>query len=148
MSIGAPIVFRSATAHDVDAICDLWDAVQLGGGRSVDAGEIRERLLAADDLFVVGERTRVDGLVAVAMGCYDNHRGWLKRVAIHPSEQGSGLGRQLIDELERRFLAAGITKLRLAVWDHNEAGVAFWSELGYTELVDIRYFTKDLQDRT
>ncbi|MFT7476573.1 MAG: ribosomal protein S18 acetylase RimI-like enzyme [Verrucomicrobiales bacterium] len=144
MSIGEPVRFRSATAADVDAICDLWEASGLGGGRSVHEHEIQERLLAEDDLFVVGERMNRDALTAVAMGCYDNHRGWLKRVAIHPSEQGSGLGRRLIVELESRFLAAGITKLRLAVWDHNDGGAAFWRELGYTELPEIRYFTKDL----
>jgi ribosomal protein S18 acetylase RimI-like enzyme len=144
MSIGAPVVFRSATAADVDAICDLWEAAKLGGGQSADAREIEERLLSPDELFVVGERMEGSGLAAVAMGCYDNHRGWLKRVAVHPIEQGGGLGRRLIDELENRFRAAGITKLRLAVWDHNEVGVTFWRELGYTELPDIRYFTKDL----
>lgn len=131
---------------DTVAICDLWDVSALGGGRDVDEAEIHERLKNDDGFFVVGETTEGD-LVAVAMGCYDDHRGWMKRVGIHPSQRGSGLGRQLVEEVERRFRDAGITKLRLSVWDDNEIALSFWRGLGYDELPEIHYFSKDLSSR-
>jgi len=78
------------------------------------------------------------------MGCYDNHRGWVKRFAVHPELQRSGEGTRMLDELEGRFRVAGITKLRLSVWSGNETGGAFWESKGFEELTDIRYFVKEL----
>ena len=136
------LAFRSVTADDIDVVADLWDRCGLGAGATVDRSEIRVRLRSDDGFFIVGE---LDGRpVASAMGCFDDHRGWVKRVAVEPALQGGGLGRSLVDELERRFVDAGITKLRLAVWDHNGDGLEFWRGLDYVELDDIHYFSKDL----
>lgn len=138
------VAFRSASVADTAAICDLWAAARLSGGRDIDRAEIAERLRNDDGFFVVGVTPEIDGLVAVGMGCYDDHRGWMKRVAIHPSQRGKGLGRQLVEEVENRFRAAGVTKIRLAVWNDNDEALSFWVGLDYEELPDIRYFTKEL----
>ncbi len=50
----------------------------------------------------------------------------------------------VVEEVERRFLDAGVTQLRLAVWDENGAALSFWRELAYVELPEIRYFSKEL----
>jgi len=136
------VVYRKATAADTDAICGLWSAAGVGAGHGVDSAEIAERLKNDDGFFVVGEDE--GRIIASAMGCYDDHRGWMKRVAIDPSQQGKGLGRDLVEEVERRFLDAGVTQLRLAVWDENGAALSFWRELDYVELPEIRYFSKEL----
>ena len=138
------VTFRSAVAGDVSAIGELWERSGLGGGSEVDRAEIVERLKEDDGFFVVGTVDATGPIVAVAMGCYDNHRGWLKRVAVDPDHRGSGLGRLLVTEVEKRFLDAGVTKLRLAVWEQNTSAGAFWEELDYEELDEIRYFTKEL----
>ncbi|RZV45493.1 MAG: GNAT family N-acetyltransferase [Acidimicrobiales bacterium] len=136
--------FRTASRDDIPRIIELWDVCGLASGVEQDTREIEERLREPDGFFVLGE---IDGmLVAGAMGCYDNHRGWVKRVAISPEQRGKGLGRMVVAELERRFLGAGISKLRLAVWDENESALEFWNRMDYVELPDIRYFTKDLLD--
>ena len=136
------MTFRSATEHDVESICGLWSQAGLGGGEATDRAEAIERLREPDGFFVVAEDEGT--IVAVAMGCYDNHRGWLKRVTVHPDRRGTGLGRSLVEEVERRFLAAGVSKLRLSVWHENTTALAFWNDLDYEELPTIRYFTKDL----
>lgn len=136
------LTFRSATRADVEPIAELWDRCGLGGGAETDRSEIRERLRSDDGFFVIGELD--DVIVAAAMGCYDNHRGWVKRVAIDPRHQRRALGRAMVDELERRFLDADISKLRLAVWGHNDDALEFWRRLDYVELPEIHYFSKDL----
>ncbi len=134
---------RSASVDDVEEILAVWSAAGLGGGAEVDRAEALERLREDDGFFVVGE---MDGsLVAVAMGCYDNHRGWLKRVAVHPEHRGNGFGRAIVDAVEQRFFDAGVVHLRLSVFEDNEAGLAFWNGMAYEELPTIRYFTKDLR---
>jgi len=139
-----PLTFRRAAPADVDAIIEMWDGSGLGAGVEADRIEALERLREDDGFFIVG----VDDLGAVrssAMGCYDNHRGWVKRVVVDPDFRRTGEGNRLIIELERRFRDAGITKLRMAVWRQNESAGAFWEAQGYEELVDIRYFTKSLE---
>lgn len=136
------VAFRSAVAADTRAICALWAAAGVGAGFEIDSHEIERRLKNDDGFFVVGEDE--DRIVAVAMGCYDDHRGWMKRVATDPSQRGQGLGRDLVEEVERRFLDAGVTKLRLAVWDENGDALGFWRERDYVELPEIRYFSKEL----
>lgn len=137
------VAFRSATASDSESICALWAVCGLGGGSDHDASEIATRLNNDDGFFVVGE-TNDGRVVAVAMGCHDDHRGWMKRVAVDPAQRAMGLGRKLVEEVERRFLHAGVTKLRLAVWQDNEVALSFWNDLDYEELPEIKYFTKDL----
>lgn len=138
------VTFRSAAAGDVSAIGELWERSGLGSGSEVDRAEIVERMKEDDGFFVVGTVDATGPIVAVAMGCYDNHRGWLKRVAVDPDHRGCGLGRLLVAEVEKRFVDAGVTKLRLAVWDDNADGAEFWQQLDYVELPDIRYFAKEL----
>jgi len=137
------MIYRAATPADVDAIVVMWAEAGLGGEVEVDRREAIERLREDDDLFIVGVDD--DGAIrSSAMGCYDNHRGWVKRVVVDPELRRTGEGNRLITELERRFRDAGITKLRMAVWRQNETAGAFWAAQGYEELVDIRYFTKSL----
>lgn|GEM_PF-88278 len=142
-----PLIFRTATADDVEAIVELWHLTGLGSepsddGVRHDRAEIETRLRRDQDLFVVAERAHA--LVASVMGCYDGHRGWVKRFAVHPDEQRNGVGRQLNAELERRFLVAGVTELRLSAWRSNERALDFWPSMGFGE-VDVAYFTKSLR---
>jgi GNAT superfamily N-acetyltransferase len=52
-------------------------------------------------------------------------------LAADPAYQGQGLGRLLMDEAERRLLAAGCPKVNLQVRTSNEDAVAFYRHLGY-----------------
>jgi len=140
------VSFRTAHESDIDEIVALWQMVNLAHGdeaadAAIDRGEITERLQRDRELFIVGERE--GRLVASVMGCYDGHRGWVKRFAVHPDVQGHKVGRRMNDELERRFLAAGIDQLRLSVWRSNEGALGFWQAMGFEE-IDVAYHTKSL----
>ncbi len=136
------LTYRTATITDVDAIVGLWSDAGVSAG-DADRVEIEERLHEDDGFFIVGV-DRDDVVQATAMGCYDNHRGWVKRFAVSPRLRRSGEGSRMLGTLEGRFRAAGITKLRLSVWAGNETGGAFWESQGFEELTDIRYFVKEL----
>ena len=140
------LTFRTANTDDIDEISRLWNIAGLGGDDAYNSHEIAVRLREDDGLFIVGfDPDSPDVLRAVAMGCNDNHRGWLKRVAVDPALRGAGVGRALIDELEKRFVAAGIEQLRLSVYEDNETALSFWESMDFVELPEIRYFTKDLR---
>jgi len=133
---------RTASADDIDAIFALW---QLGGLDHDEAGDRAEMTTKLDydgDLFLVVDTG--DGLLGSVMGTYDGHRGRIKRCVVDPSQQGTGVGRMLVAELERRFKERGITELRLEVWADNVGAQAFWSSVGWEYLEDIRYYTRSL----
>ena len=137
----APTI-RPATAEDVDAILALWKLGGLDHDEAGDRAEITTKLDFDGDLFLVVE-TEV-GLVGSVMGTYDGHRGRIKRCVVDPAQQGSGIGKQLVADLERRFKERGITELRLEVWADNVGAQAFWSSVGWEFLEDIRYYTRSL----
>lgn len=139
-------VMRSARQADVDAILQLWRAGGVEHDPDHDRQEIETKLDHDHDLFLVAE---ADGgaLVGSVMGTYDGHRGRVKRCVIDPGCQGTGLGRALMAELERRFLARGITELRLEVWADNTAAQAFWASLGWEHLSEIRYYARSLRSQ-
>jgi diadenosine tetraphosphate (Ap4A) HIT family hydrolase/ribosomal protein S18 acetylase RimI-like enzyme len=136
------MLLRAATAADVTHLCALWAAAGVGGGGVTDRAEIVERLKRDPALFVVAEDRGT--IIGSVMGCYDGHRGWLKRVAVAPDRQGSGLGRLLVEETERRFVGLGITKLRLSVAESNDRGLAFWAHMGYRDSPELRYHERTL----
>lgn len=145
--VTAGVSFRTVQAADAEQIIALWQSVDLGhgsddSGAAIDRAEIHERLRRDPDLFILGERDAT--IVASVMGCYDGHRGWVKRFAVHPDEQGQQVGRLMNGELERRFLAAGIEELRLSVWRSNDGALKFWQAMGFDE-IDIAYHTKSLK---
>jgi ribosomal protein S18 acetylase RimI-like enzyme len=89
-----------------------------------------ERKLAhdADGLLVLQLGDRVVGSVMVG---YDGHRGWVNYLAVDPEHQGAGLGRLLMDEVERHLSVLGCPKVNLQVRTANERAVSFYEHLGY-----------------
>ena len=136
------LTIRTATADDVDAILALWRSGGVDHDEAHDRDEIVTKLGYDGDLFLVAERGGV--IVGSVMGTYDGHRGRVKRAVVDPGQQGTGLGRVIMAELESRFVGRGITELRLEVWADNTNGQAFWSHLGWEHLSDIRYYVKSL----
>lgn len=134
---------RAVTAADVDAVVALWNRGGVGLGQDLDRAEITVKLDHDGDLFLVGEADGV--VVASVMGTYDGHRGRIKRCVVDPATQGSGFGRSLVQELERRFVARGITELRLEVWSDNTGAAAFWDSMGWEHLDAIRYYSRSLE---
>jgi len=52
----------------------------------------------------------------------------IRQMAVSPLDQGKGLGRTLMDELERDLRARGFTRL---VLNARKSAVAFYEKLGY-----------------
>jgi ribosomal protein S18 acetylase RimI-like enzyme len=57
--------------------------------------------------------------------------GEIESVSVLPEHRGSGLGSQLLDELERRLAAAGIKDLILGVLPGNADAIRLYERRGY-----------------
>lgn len=65
------------------------------------------------------------------MSGYDGHRGWIHYFAVHPEQQGRGLGRGLVRDVEQRLGALGCPKIHLNVRSTNAAAADFWRAVGF-----------------
>lgn len=85
------------------------------------------------DLFLVAERQ--GRLLGYAVGAIDGSAtGRIVSIAVEPSSRREGTGRQLSEELLRRFDAAGTDRVLLESRVDNEPAIALWRKLGFEVL--------------
>ena len=68
----------------------------------------------------------------------------LMLLAVHPAYQRGGLGRRLMDWLEKSARVAGIATLHLEVRANNQTARAFYRNLGYQEVRFVPWYYSPL----
>ncbi len=120
---------RPFTRPDTEPVVALWEACGLTRPWNDPRRDIERKLAVQPELFLVGERD--DEVVATAMAGYDGHRGWVYYVAVAPGLQRSGVGRELMTEVEGRLLALGCPKVNIQIRSDNGPASSFYARLGY-----------------
>jgi ribosomal protein S18 acetylase RimI-like enzyme len=83
------------------------------------------------DLFLVGT---IDGaIVATVMAGYEGHRGWINYLAVDPGHRRRGLGRALMEEVERLLRSMGCPKINLQIRRDNLDARGFYQGIGFAE---------------
>jgi ribosomal protein S18 acetylase RimI-like enzyme len=125
------MLIRTFSESDTDAVVALWEAAGLVRPWNDPRADIQRKLGEQPELFLVGDD---DGeVIATAMAGYDGHRGWVHYLAVDPNRQRSGIGRQLMAEVERMLKERGCPKLSLQVRSDNSGVIGFYRGLGYGE---------------
>ncbi|MBP8276054.1 MAG: GNAT family acetyltransferase [Propionivibrio sp.] len=120
---------REFRLSDYEEVIALWDKAGLLASRSDERNEIEKKLERDPDLFLVG--IDAEAIVAAVMGGYDGRRGWVYHLAVDPTLHASGLGTQLLEELESRLRAKGCIKINLLVERENAGVRDFYARRGY-----------------
>ncbi len=114
---------------DETAVIALWQRCELTRPWNDPHKDIQRKLKVQPELFLLGEID--DKVVASVMAGFDGHRGWVNYLAVCPTQRRRGLGRQLMEEVERRLTTLGCPKLNLQVRSDNQAVLTFYRNLGY-----------------
>jgi len=123
------VCIRAYREGDAGAIVALWVACDLTRPWNDPHADIERKIADSPELFLVGE---VDGVVVGSvMAGYDGHRGWINYLAVHPTRQGRGLGRELMVAAEERLATLGCAKINLQVRDGNDVAQDFYEAIGY-----------------
>ena len=131
---------------DYDALIALWKEAGLKfkpKGRD-SREDIGRQLKLKTAIYLVAE---VDGrMVGAVLGTHDGRKGWINRLAIIPSYQGQGVGRRLVEELERGFSELGIGIIASLVENWNKVSLEAAENYGYKKFEGVTYFTKKRDD--
>jgi len=130
---------------DYPSIRLLWEkagqGIQLR--RSDDPLEIEKKLAHNPDLFLVAETK--GKIVGTVIGGFDGRRGMVYHLAVEGLFRNQGIGRLLMDELERRLKAKGCIRSYLLVTVENENAIRFYKENGWARMDNVYTFGKDLE---
>ena len=122
---------REYAERDRDQVVALWNRVFADDPpRNAPERVIERKLGTQRELFLVAEcRGRVVGTV---LGGFDGFRGWVYHLAVDPEHRRGGIGRELMQEIERRLRALGCPKVNLQIREHNSGVRAFYERLGWS----------------
>ena len=131
-----------------------WQNVKIRFAQNSDIEHLAKLINSAfrvEQPFIEGDRTNPDGVRAYMekgkfllaedsaglAGCVyvelRADRGYLGLLGVNPSQQGTGLGRKLMDAAEDYFRKAGCVTVDLRVISARTSLPAFYRHLGYVE---------------
>jgi ribosomal protein S18 acetylase RimI-like enzyme len=133
--IRAQYAFRAATGDDVAALTGLVDAAyghyvaRIGGLPGPMTADYRQ-VISDCAVTVAEQHGSVVGLIVLAV----TSDGFLvENVAVHPSHQGKGLGRALLDFAESEARRAGFDSIYLYTHEKMTENLTLYKRFGYVE---------------
>jgi ribosomal protein S18 acetylase RimI-like enzyme len=153
----APGAFSDA---DLDPLEPLWrslmdrhrEAWEVVAMRSYEdswprrRAQYREWLRTPGSFVLVGRcQDQAVGYAVVGIGEGDetyatgDRQAEIHTLAVLPEERDHGLGAALVNELEQRLLAEGVTDVLVGTMHGNDAAQRFYERRGYTPFVHVSY---------
>jgi ribosomal-protein-alanine N-acetyltransferase len=94
-------------------------------------------------ILVAEEDGRVIGYVTTRLNA-ESRLGWIPNLAVDPTWQGRGLGRQLLEAALDYLRDAGMTHAKIETLASNERGQALYPALGFVEVARQIHFVREL----
>jgi GNAT superfamily N-acetyltransferase len=147
-----PCVVRRATVNDaaklrtirLEALKDTPEAYGSTYEQSLRWTPRHWRKVAKTRNYYLGE---CDGVVrGMASGGYNEERPgtwWLYSMYVSPSQRGTGLARQLVDEVVAWARGEGASELHLHVGSRSARARGFYTKLGFVERGDVIVMDRD-----
>jgi ribosomal protein S18 acetylase RimI-like enzyme len=130
--------------EDYAAARALWEVAGPGIHirASDDPAEIQKKIQRDADLFLVAE---TDGrLIGTVLGGFDGRRGMIYHLAVAQPYRRSGIGAQLMAEVENRLRSKGCLRCYLLVTTDNQDAIAFYRQRGWEAMDTVLVYGKDL----
>ena len=124
------LLIRPYREEDESDVAALWREVFPDNSPwNIPENDIKRKLNVQRELFFVAES---DGMIiGTAMAGFDGHRGWVYYVAVKEDHRKQGIGKALMERVEKELRNIGCTKLNLQVRSSNTGVVDFYKNLGY-----------------
>ena len=124
---------------DYDDVRALWMTIRGFGIRALDdSREDVARFIRRNPTTSVV--ARVDGRIVGSILCgSDGRQGALYHVCVAREYRRQGIGTRMVGHCMERLREMGINKVGLIAFANNEAGNAFWKQIGWKRS-DVNYY--------
>jgi len=148
------LTFRDATLADVDDLVALVESAYRGDasrggwtteadllhGQRTDAEGVRAVIDTPGSRMLVAETAAGGEPVACCQLEERGETGYFGMFAVRPGHQGSGIGRQVLDEAERVARMCGARELHMTVLVQREELIAYYVRRGYRRTGEMSPF--------
>ena len=141
------IRIQPMTVEDYDDVRALWMTIRGFGIRTLDdsPADIRRFILRNPTTSVVA---RVDGKIVGSILCgSDGRQGALYHVCVAKAFRRRRIGTHMVGYCMHQLRLMGINKVSLIAFATNDAGNAFWKQIGWTRKSDVNYYEFVLNEK-
>ena len=128
------------TEDDYDDVRALWMTIRGFGIRALDdSREDIQRFIRRNPTSSVV--ARMDGRIVGSILCgSDGRQGALFHVCVAREYRRRGIGTHMVGYCMHQLRLMGINKVSLIAFTSNDAGNAFWKQIGWTRKSDVNYY--------
>ena len=137
---------RVMTVEDYPEVRELWMGIKGFAIRSVDDSyEGVERFLSRNpSTSVVAEK---DGKIIGAILCgHDGRTGCFYHVCVHENYRRQGIGKAMVAFCVKALRKEKISRISLIAFTANDAGNAFWNEIGWHLRSDLNTYNLTINE--
>ena len=126
--------------EDYDDVRALWMTLSGFGIRAIDdSREDIERFILRNPTTSVVAKDG-DRIVGSILCGSDGRQGALYHVCVAKEYRRRGIGTQMVGFCMHQLRYMGINKVALIAFTRNEAGNAFWNQIGWTKRTNVNYY--------
>ena len=136
----ADIRIEPMVPADYDDVRALWLTIRGFGIRAVDdsRADIERFILRNPTTSVVARHG--DRVVGSILCGSDGRQGALYHVCVAREYRRRGIGTRMVGYCMQQLRSMGINKVSLIAFTRNDAGNAFWKQIGWTRKSDVNYY--------
>ena len=134
------------TEADYDAVRALWLSIRGFGIRALD--DSREdicRFIRRNPTTSVVAKTGSRVIGSILCGS-DGRQGALYHVCVARPWRRQGIGTRMVSYCMRQLQMMGINRVALIAFTTNDAGNAFWKQIGWTQKPNVNYYEFTLNE--
>jgi ribosomal protein S18 acetylase RimI-like enzyme len=139
----ATLRIREFRLGDYDRVVELWKESGLILRPGDERAGVELKLQRDPDLFLVAESD--EEMLGVVLGAWDGRRGWVNHLAVRTGYRRSGIGKSLMNELEKRLIMKGALKVNAQIYQSNKESLAFFKSMNYEVHSDLIMIGKSLK---
>ena len=134
------VTFMPMVEADYDEVRALWMTIRGFGIRALDdSKEDVQRFIRRNPTTSVV--ARVDGRIVGSILCgSDGRQGALYHVCVAKAFRRRRIGTHMVGYCMHQLRLMGINKVSLIAFATNDAGNAFWKQIGWTRKSDVNYY--------
>ena len=137
---------RTMVPGDYDKVYALWKSIKGFGIRRVD--DSRDSIEAFLKRNPTTSVVAIEGdeIIGTILCGYDGRYGYMYHVCVKEPNRRHGIGKQMVVFCMRALKELNINKIALIAFRSNDAGNAFWHQIGWKSREDLNYYDFTLND--